>query len=154
MRGLVEGACARPPRKRSRDIFASCPIAGLLGFGGLIWATAASADMSAQPIAVLQGLDIVHYFNAVISGLDVARVKPAPDIFLAAARAVGAIPSECLVLEDAEKGVLAAHEAGMVCIAVPNEHTRHHDFSRAMRICASLNEITLELIEQLMPPRS
>ena len=104
--------------------------------------------------AVLQGLDIVHYFNAVISGLDVARVKPAPDIFLAAARAVGAIPSECLVLEDAEKGVLAAHEAGMVCIAVPNEHTRHHDFSRAMRICASLNEITLELIEQLMPPRS
>ena len=101
--------------------------------------------------AVLQGLDIVHYFEAVISGLDVARVKPAPDIFLAAARAVGAAPSECLVLEDAEKGVLAAHEAGMACIAVPNEHTRGHDFSKATRICASLNEITLQLIEELMP---
>ncbi len=99
--------------------------------------------------AVLRGLDIVHYFAAIVSGLDVAHVKPAPDIFLAAARAVGATPSECLVLEDAEKGVLAAHEAGMTCIAVPNEHTRHHDFSRATRICASLNEITFELIEEL-----
>ena len=103
--------------------------------------------------AVLQGLDIAHYFKAVISGLDVARVKPAPDIFLAAARAVGASPADCLVLEDAEKGVLAAHEAGMTCIAVPNEHTRHHDFSRATRVCASLNEITLEFIEELIPPR-
>jgi HAD superfamily hydrolase (TIGR01509 family) len=99
--------------------------------------------------AVLRGLDITHYFKAVISGLDVERVKPAPDIFLAAARAVGARPSECLVLEDAEKGVLAAYEAGMACIAVPNEHTRHHDFSRATRICASLKEITLEFIEEL-----
>lgn len=99
--------------------------------------------------AVLQGLDIVHYFKAVISGLDVARVKPAPDIFLAAARAVAAPPSDCLVLEDAEKGILAAHEAGMACIAVPNEHTRHHDFSKATRICASLTEITLECIDQL-----
>jgi beta-phosphoglucomutase-like phosphatase (HAD superfamily) len=54
-----------------------------------------------------------------------------------------------VVLEDAEKGVLAAHEAGMACIAIPNEHTRNHDFSKATRICASLNEITLQLIEDL-----
>ena len=101
--------------------------------------------------AVLQGLHIAHYFKAVVSGLDVARVKPAPDIFLAAARAVGVDPAACVVLEDAEKGVLAAHEAGMACIAVPNEHTRSHDFSKATRICASLNQITLQLIEELMP---
>lgn len=99
--------------------------------------------------AVVHGLDIAHYFQAVVSGLDVARVKPAPDIFLATAQAVGARPSECLVVEDAEKGVLAAHEAGMACIAVPNEHTRSHDFSKATRVCASLNEITLQLIEEL-----
>ena len=101
--------------------------------------------------AVLYGLDIAHYFKAIVSGLDVARVKPAPDVFLAAARAVGVSPSECVVLEDAEKGVVAAHEAGMACIAVPNEHTRSHDFSKAARICASLNEITVELIEKLKP---
>lgn len=96
---------------------------------------------------VLAGLGIGHYFAAIVSGLDVARVKPAPDIFLAAARLVGAAPSQCLVLEDAEKGVLAAHGAGMRCIAVPNDYTRHHDFSKASRICASLKEVTLEMID-------
>ena len=98
---------------------------------------------------VLQGLGIADYFQAIVSGLDVARVKPAPDIFLAAARQARALPSQCLVLEDAEKGVLAALEAGMSCIAVPTEQTRHHDFSKATRTCSSLNEITLEFIDSL-----
>lgn len=98
---------------------------------------------------VLKGLDIARYFKAVVTGLDVARVKPAPDIFLAAARQAGAMPSQCLVVEDAEKGVRAAHRAGMRCIAVPSDQTRHHDFSRATRICSSLSEITLEFIDSL-----
>jgi HAD superfamily hydrolase (TIGR01509 family) len=98
---------------------------------------------------VLRGLDIGRYFKAIVSGLDVARVKPAPDIFLVAAQQVGALPHQCLVLEDAEKGVLAAREAGMSCIAVPTEQTRHHDFSQATRICSSLRDITLELIDSL-----
>lgn len=98
---------------------------------------------------VLRGLDIGHYFQAIVSGLDVARVKPAPDIFLAAARQAGAMPSQCLVLEDAEKGVLAARGAGMSCIAVPTEQTHQHDFSQATRICSSLSEVTLELIDSL-----
>ena len=98
---------------------------------------------------VLEGLEIRHYFKAIVSGLDVPRVKPAPDIFLAAARLVGALPSECLVLEDAEKGVLAAHRAGMHCIAVPNRHTRHHDFSKACYVCGSLTEISLKLMDAL-----
>lgn len=99
--------------------------------------------------AVLAGLQIAHFFEAVVTGLDVPRVKPAPDIFLAAAQQVGAAPGHCLVLEDAEKGVIAAHRAGMRCIAVPNEHTRYHDFSRATRVCASLAEITLEMLDAI-----
>ena len=98
---------------------------------------------------VLAGLNIAHYFKAVVSGLDVPRVKPAPDIFLAAARLVGATPSECVVLEDAEKGIIAAHRAGMPCIAVPTEYTRHHDFSKATLVCSSLNDVTLELINAM-----
>jgi HAD superfamily hydrolase (TIGR01509 family) len=98
---------------------------------------------------VLEGLKIGHYFKAIVSGLDVPRVKPAPDIFLAAARLVGALPSECIVLEDAEKGVLAAHHAGMHCLAVPNRYTRHHDFSKASRVCGSLSEISLKLIDSI-----
>ena len=99
---------------------------------------------------VLEGLNIAHYFEAIVTGLDVPRVKPAPDIFLTAARRVGAVPSECVVIEDAEKGVLAAYQAGMSCIAVPNAHTRHHDFSKASRVCSSLNEITLQSIETMV----
>jgi len=98
---------------------------------------------------VLAGLNIAHYFKAVVSGLDVPRVKPAPDIFLTAARLVGAIPTECLVLEDAEKGIIAAHQAGMHCIAVPTEYTRYHDFSKATLVCSSLNDVTVELINAI-----
>jgi HAD superfamily hydrolase (TIGR01509 family) len=98
---------------------------------------------------VLAGLRIASYFEVVVSGLDVAKVKPAPDIFLLAARALRVDPTECLVFEDAEKGVIAADRAGMRCIAVPNDFTRHHDFSKATRICASLREINIELLADL-----
>jgi putative hydrolase of the HAD superfamily len=98
---------------------------------------------------VLAGLRIASYFEVVVSGWDVAKVKPAPDIFLLAARALRVDPTECLVFEDAEKGVIAADRAGMRCIAVPNDFTRHHDFSKATRICASLREINIELLADL-----
>lgn len=103
---------------------------------------------------VLTGLGIAAFFEVVVSGLDVPRVKPAPDIFLKAARQLNVEPANCLVLEDAEKGVMAAHLAGMHCVAVPNSYTRHHDFSRAARICSSLREITADLLQQFVaPPR-
>src|SRR2546430_1530055 len=98
---------------------------------------------------VLQGLHLADYFEVIVSGLDVPAVKPAPDIFIAAALQAGATPSECIVLEDAEKGIVAASRAGMRSIAVPNAHTRHHDFSRATRVCSSLKEIDLELLVML-----
>lgn len=98
---------------------------------------------------VLRGLKVADRFEVVVSGLDVPRVKPAPDIFLKAASLLSVRPKECVVLEDAEKGVIAAHAAGMMSIAVPNEYTRHHDFSRATRICASLEELSVAAIEQI-----
>lgn len=98
---------------------------------------------------VLAGLGIASYFEAIVSGLDVVKVKPAPDIFLLAARALRVDPSECLVFEDAEKGVIAAHRAGMRCIAVPNDFTRHHDFSKATRVCRSLREVDFDLLAEL-----
>jgi beta-phosphoglucomutase len=98
---------------------------------------------------VLAGLGIASCFEAVVSGSDVEQVKPAPDIFLKAARALAVDPEHCLVVEDAEKGVIAAYLAGMHCIAVPNDYTRHHDFSKATRVCSSLREITLETLQSL-----
>lgn len=118
-------------------------------YGNKTLALASSSYQDAVD-GVLEGLNIAHYFEAIVTGLDVPQVKPAPDIFLTAARRVGAVPSECVVIEDAEKGVLAAYQAGMSCIAVPNAHTRHHDFSKASRVCSSLNEITLQSIETMV----
>jgi HAD superfamily hydrolase (TIGR01509 family) len=55
---------------------------------------------------------------------DVVHVKPAPDLFLLAAERLGVPAASCLVFEDSPNGVLAAHRAGMRCVAVPNGLTR------------------------------
>ena len=109
----------------------------------------ASSSYSDAVDGVLAGLGIARYFQVIVTGLDVPRVKPAPDIFLAAAEQLRVSPAECVVLEDAEKGVIAASLAGMRCIAIPNQHTRHHDFSKATRVCTSLNEVSFDLLETL-----
>jgi beta-phosphoglucomutase len=67
---------------------------------------------------IVQLLDLSPYLDAIISGEGVARGKPAPDIFLAAAGALGVPPSRCLVIEDAPAGVAAAHAGGMRCLGV------------------------------------
>lgn len=62
-------------------------------------------------------------FSAIVTGTDVTRKKPFPDIYLEGARRLGVAPEDCLVVEDAVSGVLAAHAAGMDCAAVPTTFT-------------------------------
>ena len=62
-------------------------------------------------------------FGAIISGEDVIHKKPAPDIYLTAAKAIGADPANCVVIEDALNGIQAAAAAGMKCIAVATSFT-------------------------------
>ena len=66
--------------------------------------------------------------------------KPSPDIFLEAARELDLPPSKCVVVEDALKGLKAAHEAGMPCIIVKNRLNQNIDFSEADLIVESLSE--------------
>jgi HAD superfamily hydrolase (TIGR01509 family) len=68
----------------------------------------------------LRAAGIYEHFDAVVSAEDVERPKPAPDVYLAAAAAVGAAPEECVALEDSETGVAAAKAAGMTVIGVPS----------------------------------
>lgn len=98
---------------------------------------------------VTRTLGIAPFFPVMVSRDDVERVKPWPDLFLEAARRLGVPPSDCLVLEDAEKGIIAAHRAGMQSIAIPNEYTTKHDFSLARCVLTSLDELTVEMIERL-----
>lgn len=68
----------------------------------------------------LQRVDIEHRFRAVIAGDQVEHGKPAPDIFLKAARALNTPPEACLVLEDSPMGIRAAHAAGTVPVWIPD----------------------------------
>lgn len=69
--------------------------------------------------AVLAGTGLDAHLRIVVSADEVAHGKPAPDVFLEAARRLGADPAACVVLEDAAPGAAAAHAAGMRCIALP-----------------------------------
>ncbi len=63
-------------------------------------------------------------FDAIVTGSDVARKKPAPDIFLEAARRLQLDPSSCLVVEDAVAGIAAARHAGARCLALSTSYSR------------------------------
>ncbi|MFD5341963.1 HAD family hydrolase [Streptomyces hawaiiensis] len=81
---------------------------------------AVASGSSPQAIAaVLSGTGLGAHLHTVVSADEVAHGKPAPDVFLEAARRLGAAPSDCVVLEDAAPGVAAAHAAGMRCLAIP-----------------------------------
>ncbi|MGC9497327.1 HAD family hydrolase [Streptomyces sp. WG7] len=69
--------------------------------------------------AILSRTGLDAQLRTVVSADEVARGKPAPDVFLEAARRLGAAPADCVVLEDAVPGAAAAHAAGMRCIAIP-----------------------------------
>ncbi|UQT60037.1 HAD family phosphatase [Streptomyces durmitorensis] len=79
----------------------------------------ASGSSRAAIDAILAGTGLDTLLTSVVSADEVARGKPAPDVFLAAAALLGAEPAACVVLEDAAPGATAAHAAGMRCIAIP-----------------------------------
>lgn len=88
---------------------------------------------------VLRAVGIESYFHDVITGDDVERKKPAPDIFLLAAERLGATAEACVVLEDSLPGVLAGKAAGMFVVAVP-EIDREQFEGVADAVVASLFE--------------
>ncbi|MEU9302428.1 HAD family phosphatase [Streptomyces sp. NPDC048269] len=77
--------------------------------------------------AVLAGTGLDALLTTVVSAEEVAHGKPAPDVFLEAARRLGARPADCVVVEDAAPGALAARAAGMACVAIPYVTDTAHD---------------------------
>jgi len=79
-----------------------------------------SASKNARPI--LEKVNILHYFDAIVDGNDVTNAKPDPEVFLRAAQLVGASAEGSVVFEDSVAGVQAANIAGMVSIGVGDSH--------------------------------
>jgi HAD superfamily hydrolase (TIGR01509 family) len=93
------------------------------------------------------GLDGV--VREAVSSQEVARGKPAPDVYLEAARRLGVEPARCAAVEDSHNGIRSAKSAGMRVLAVPNPHYPPDDEALALAdvVLASIAELTPELLE-------
>lgn len=85
---------------------------------------------------------VIEYFDDMVFGAEVAHGKPAPDIFLKASEKVGEKPEDCLVLEDSEAGIQAAHAAGIPVICVPDMKTPGEQFQKmTWKMLSSLRDV-------------
>ena len=125
----------------------------VLRLHGRVLLALASSSYRVNVERILQALGLLGCFEIVAANEDVPQLKPAPDIFLYVARRLGLSPSACLVLEDAEKGIVAAARAGMRSIAVPNRYTLDNDFSRATWVVSSLFDAG-QVIDSLIASRN
>jgi HAD superfamily hydrolase (TIGR01509 family) len=89
------------------------------------------------------------HFDAILAAEDVARSKPAPDGYLAAAAAIRVPATECLVIEDSVAGIAAGRAAGAIVLAVRAGNFGGWDQSGAHRVIDSLAELTPELVDAL-----
>ncbi|RZL51027.1 MAG: HAD family phosphatase [Pedobacter sp.] len=88
---------------------------------------------------VLDGLNIRHYMDAIVSADDVMISKPDPETFVKAAEILGMEASQCVVFEDAPKGVEAAENANMPCVVLTTMHEQE-EFSRYKNIIAFVKD--------------
>jgi beta-phosphoglucomutase-like phosphatase (HAD superfamily) len=91
-----------------------------------------------------------EYFRGFVSGEDVRKSKPAPDIFLKTASLAGLDPSRCLVIEDSVNGIRAARAAGMKVIALRHPDIDSPPLCEASLVVDSLMEINPGLIRRLL----
>jgi len=100
------------------------------------------ASGSERPVveAVLSLQDLRRFFSATVTASDVRNGKPAPDIFLHAAKLLGVPPETCWVIEDSKPGVAAGLAAGMKVIAITNSHPAH-ELKGATRVVKTYAEI-------------
>jgi HAD superfamily hydrolase (TIGR01509 family) len=93
---------------------------------------------------VLELSDLDRFFAATVSSEEVPRGKPAPDVYLEAARRLGVAPERCAAVEDSENGILSAKAAGMRVLAIPNPQYPPLDeaLASADDVLGSLAELT------------
>ncbi len=112
-----------------------------------IMLTIASSSSPEEIEEVMDSLEIRNYFRGFVSGVNVPNPKPAPDIFLEAAKRLEVSPEECLVIEDSYHGVTAANAAGVSCIGLVNPHSGNQDLSKAALLVEGFEEVDYSFIK-------
>jgi HAD superfamily hydrolase (TIGR01509 family) len=90
---------------------------------------------------------LLDYFDFVLTRDDYVCAKPHPEPYLTALRKSGRQPEECRVIEDSERGLLAARRAGLRCLVIPGTLTRAGNFSGAERVLADIRAVPAALFE-------
>jgi HAD superfamily hydrolase (TIGR01509 family) len=109
------------------------------------WPLAIASSSNREVIdAVLARAGIAQLFQATVSSEEVERGKPAPDVYLEAARRLGVDATASVAIEDSRNGIRSAHDAGMRVIAIPNAHYPPDANALALAddVLASLGELT------------
>lgn len=130
----------------------SCPMPGAMELtqhfyqAGIPQAIASSSSQRPFSAKTIHYQEWMQRFHCIVLGddPDVKQGKPAPDIFLIAAKRLGAHPEQCLVFEDSLAGVIAAKRAGMTVIAVPDPMMDKSLFQETDEILSSLNEFDIQ----------
>jgi len=110
-------------------------------------AIATSGHTKEKTKEILERLKIQNYFTAIVSGDDFEKAKPAPDMYLTAARMLHIAPADCLVFEDAPNGVVAGKAAGMTVYAVNKDTLLQEKLRKAGadKVFTSLEEVQIDL---------
>ena len=95
---------------------------------------------------ILETLDLIDLFDAIVDGNDVSTAKPDPEVFLIAAEKLGAKPEDCVVIEDAQAGIEAANKAGMTSVGIGDAHILHE----ANYMLKNTSELTIDFVQELL----
>jgi HAD superfamily hydrolase (TIGR01509 family) len=111
----------------------------------------ASAASARWVLQALDELGLASSFGAIVTGDQVEHSKPAPDVYLEAARRLRMAPEKCIAIEDSGPGLAAARAAGMRTVAIPHRLNRHtHDFDGADLHLSSAACLTMEQLQGLI----
>ena len=116
--------------------------------GKIMPLAAVSSAPRSEVVLKLQKTMIYDHFKAVVSADDVRQGKPAPDMYMLAAKQVGCTPADCIALEDTQSGVESASAAGVRCLAIPTDYSKTQDFSKAVARLMTLQEAASWILTQ------
>lgn len=154
-RPLTQEALDRRIGRRTEMILAQDVLPGILQYTDDATALGlklgvASSSTSDWVTGHLERLGILGRFGCIRCRDHVTHAKPAPDLYIAVLDCLGVSPSESLAVEDSPNGVIAAKQAGMLCVAIPNSITSKLDLSHADLVLRSLSDLPLQdLLHQL-----
>ncbi len=154
-RTVSEHAFLAEKRRLSREFLKMEALPGIVALlddlaANAVPAAVASTSPAGWVLEAADALGLRHRFHAFVTGDQVARRKPAPDVYLAAADRLNVAPGRCVAIEDTGPGLAAAKAAGMRAVVVPHWLTENHDFSDADLRVGSVQELSLARLRALL----